>query len=389
MFGGESVVTNSTGANTTVYSNQTWMYNNQYWVQSTGQSDIQGMIGSSMSYYPRGMDVVLFGGQNLTSTGKIKYENTTWLFTGYTWTPLKGLAHSPSSRSFAAMAYSPTTRSVILFGGNTTSGDSNSTWSFAHNVWTKMPTTGKIPAMEGSSMVAMTNGNLLLYGGFNGSAYSDQTWILNTTTLHWKEISTSSNAGHVAFASLNYFSYNNLYILYGGVNSHDLPQNSTWTFAQNTWVNMNVASPSPQYGQTVESLSENSTLIMFGGSMGNSYTNYTYAFLNNTYNWAIFTESGLPAGTQWSITMNGQTHTTASNYSEFLLMAGTYSYTITPPSGYASSGGNITMYASCSTHAISFSKVPSLFFYTYGLIAGILIVIVAYAGSVIHRKIVK
>lgn len=389
MFGGEHSVTNKTGVNMTEYSNQTWLYNNQFWTQSTGQSNIPGMIGPSMSFYPRGMDVVLFGGQNLTSSGNIKYENETWLFTGYTWTPLNGLTQAPTSRAFAASAYSQTSRSVILFGGITSSGYSNSTWSFKDNVWTKMSTTGPIPAMEGSSMVAMSNGNLLLYGGVNGTGFSDQTWMLNTTTMHWTKLSTSTNPGDIAFASLNYFSFNNLYVLYGGVNSKGVPQNTTWAFTNNAWNNMKIGSPSASYGQTVEALSANDTLILFGGSMGNNYYNYTFGFLNNTYNWAEFIESGLPTGSQWSVTMNGQTKTTTSNYTEFLLMAGTYTYSVTAPSGYSATGGNLTMYASFVTNSISFSKIPTLFYYTYGLIAGIIIVIIAYAGSLVYRKIAK
>lgn len=389
MFGGEHSVTNKTGVNMTEYSNQTWLYNNQYWTESTGESDIPGMIGTSMTFYPRGEDIVLFGGQNLTSSGKIKYENLTWLFTGYTWTPLRGLTHAPTSRAFAASAYSQTSGSVILFGGITSSGYTNSTWAFKDNVWTKMSTTGPIPAMEGSSMVAMSNGNLLLYGGFNGTSYSDQTWVLNTTTMHWAKLSTSTNPGDLAFASLNYFSFNNLYILYGGINSNGIAQNTTWAFTNNAWNNLKIGSPSASYGQAVEALSANNTLILFGGSIGNNYNNYTFGFLNNTYNWAEFTETGLPAGTQWGVTVNGQMKETTSNYTEFLLMAGTYTYTVTVPGGYLATGGNITMYASFATHSISFSKAPTLFYYTYGLIAGIILVVIAYAGSLVYRKIAK
>ncbi len=388
LFGGQMSVTNSTGSNVTAYSNQTWYYNNLNWAQSTGKSDIPGMIGSTMSFYPRGEDIVLFGGQNLTSTGNLKLENTTWLFTGYTWTPLKGLANKPSSRTFASSVYSTETGSVILFGGKDSSGFTNSTWSFKDNTWTKISTTGAIPAMEGSSMVAMSNGNVLLYGGFNGS-YSHETWVLNTSTMHWKMLSTSSNPGNLAFASLNYFSFNNLYVLYGGVNSQNVPQNSTWVFSNNNWINMNLASPIAQYGQTVDTLSANNTLILFGGANGQESSNYTYAFLNNTYNWAEFIESGLPNGASWGITLNGVTHTTTSNYTEFLLMAGTYSYSVVAPSGYTGSGVNITMYASFITNSVSFSKTPTFFYYTYGLIAGIIIVIIAYAGSLVYRKIIK
>ena len=82
-----------------------------------------------------------------------------------------------------------------MFGGISSTGVLNSTWEFKNNVWSKISTTGAIPSMEGSSMVSLSNGNLLLYGGYNNNSYSNQTWILNTTTLHWTLVNTPSSPG--------------------------------------------------------------------------------------------------------------------------------------------------------------------------------------------------
>ena len=390
LFGGEMNVTNSTGVGKLQYSNETWMYNNQVWTESSGVSSIPGMIGSSMNYYPRGEDIVLFGGQNLTNSGKVIYQNQTWIFTGYTWTPLKELTQLPSARSFSASAYSASIGGVVMFGGISSTGVLNSTWEFKNNVWSKISTTGAIPSMEGSSMVSLSNGNLLLYGGYNNNSYSNQTWILNTTTLHWTLVNTPSSPGKLAFSSLEFFALNNLYLLYGGINSNGKPVNQTWKFNSSNWVNLNIASPVGEYGQGVEQLAANDTLVLFGGSFNNSangFTNETFEFENNTYNWVKFTQSGLPPGMQWGMSINGMSENTTGNYTEFLLMGGTYTYGTYAPPGYSAVKGNVTMFASFVTLTISFNKAPTLFYYMYGLLAGIAIVIVAFIGSLVYRKV--
>jgi hypothetical protein len=47
-----------------------------------------------------------------------------------------------------------------------------------------------------------------------------------------------------------------------------------------------------------------------------------------------FNETGLPTGSHWSITLNGTTESSTSNNISFLVLPGTYTYLIIPPSGY-------------------------------------------------------
>ncbi|MCL4350607.1 MAG: hypothetical protein M1535_04075, partial [Candidatus Thermoplasmatota archaeon] len=58
------------------------------------------------------------------------------------------------------------------------------------------------------------------------------------------------------------------------------------------------------------------------------------------------------------------------------------------PAGYqASSGTNFTMYFSETNVTVSFSTIPGLLYYSYGAIAGVIIVILALVGEVVYRKI--
>ncbi len=47
-----------------------------------------------------------------------------------------------------------------------------------------------------------------------------------------------------------------------------------------------------------------------------------------------FNETGLPTGSQWSVTLNGTTESSTSNNISFLVFPGTYTYVIIPPPGY-------------------------------------------------------
>ncbi|MCL4421102.1 MAG: thermopsin [Candidatus Thermoplasmatota archaeon] len=74
-----------------------------------------------------------------------------------------------------------------------------------------------------------------------------------------------------------------------------------------------------------------------------------------------FTESGLPSGTSWSVTLNGTTLSSTTNTITFSLQNGTYSYTIGSISGYniSSSSGSISINGKNVTQSITFSSVPS------------------------------
>ncbi|MCI4372654.1 MAG: hypothetical protein L3K02_03305, partial [Thermoplasmata archaeon] len=60
-----------------------------------------------------------------------------------------------------------------------------------------------------------------------------------------------------------------------------------------------------------------------------------------------FTESGLPSGTSWSITLNGTTQSSATTMLNFTEAPGVYSYSVGPVAGYASTpvSGTVELFA--------------------------------------------
>lgn len=83
-----------------------------------------------------------------------------------------------------------------------------------------------------------------------------------------------------------------------------------------------------------------------------------------------FTESGLPPGTPWSVTLAATTVTSTSNNISFIELNGTYPYTLTPPGGYGAttSSGNVTINGASPTVKVAFGY--ALVFTESGLPSG-------------------
>lgn len=73
-----------------------------------------------------------------------------------------------------------------------------------------------------------------------------------------------------------------------------------------------------------------------------------------------FTESSLPAGTSWSVTLGGSTRSTTAGTIAFNETNGTYAYTVGAVSGYTASpaSGSVSVKGAPGSQTITFSSVP-------------------------------
>jgi N-acetylneuraminic acid mutarotase len=81
-----------------------------------------------MAYDPSTKKVILFGGATPTAL-----FNDTWAYdsTANTWTKLKPSGTPPSPRVAASVAYDAVTQQLILFGGADADTELDDTWAFA------------------------------------------------------------------------------------------------------------------------------------------------------------------------------------------------------------------------------------------------------------------
>ncbi len=75
-----------------------------------------------------------------------------------------------------------------------------------------------------------------------------------------------------------------------------------------------------------------------------------------------FTETGLPSGTSWSVTLAGDTHASSTGAITFSVPNGVYSFQVGAVSGYSSdpSSGTISVSGVAESEAIQFSEEPSV-----------------------------
>ena len=93
---------------------------------------------------------------------------------------------------------------------------------------------------------------------------------------------------------------------------------------------------------------------------------FTPSSTTSTYS-VTFSESGLPSGTSWSVTFNGQTESSTGSSITFSgIPPGTYTYTVTPPQGFVASpsSGSLSVSTSNVIEPITFlsptQSVPSV-----------------------------
>ncbi len=109
---------------------------------------------------------------------------------------------------------------------------------------------------------------------------------------------------------------------------------------------------------------ENGYSLAVGWGSINAY-NFVNAQLNLTVTPASylvsFTESGLPSGTSWSVTFNGNTQSSAGTVMNFSAQNGTYSYSVSPVSGYSASpsSGSVVLNGAPQSVSVTFSTNTS------------------------------
>jgi hypothetical protein len=143
---------------------QTWTWDGN-WQQVTGGPSPTRRVSSALAYDPSSHTVVLFGGRVLDD---LTYLGDTWAFDGVSWKQLTTTV-SPSARQNHVMA--TVLQGIVLFGGDGKGSSLSDTWSWTGNAWQVLPTS-HAPAGWGVAGMASRNGQalVLVYGSLDGPA---------------------------------------------------------------------------------------------------------------------------------------------------------------------------------------------------------------------------
>ncbi len=206
--------------------NDTWTWNGTTWTQQFPATSPPARADASMAYDSGTGQLVLFGGFNGSFS-----VNDTWTWNGTTWTQQAPATSPPPRDDDAPMAYDSATGQLVLFGGYGRSGELNDTWTWNGTTWTQQaPATSPSARFYASMAYDSGTGQLVLFGGINSTVppYNlNDTWTWNGTTWTQQAPATSPPARNTA--SMAYDSGTGQLVLFGGFNGSNAV-NDTWVY---------------------------------------------------------------------------------------------------------------------------------------------------------------
>lgn len=230
VFGGSKVLFGQeTSADNLL--NDTWEYKNKQWKHLTTNNAPTSRAEAAMVYDPIREKVYLFGGYTIQGDEYVKLGDT-WELDGNQWTKITD--GGPSARHGVVLVFYNDLKSIFLFGGSTIDRDysrhSGESWSFNGRSWTKLDISQ--PANIFNAAAAIAEGQLIRFGGWNGSGRTNETWrFINNK---WEKLSTSSAPSPRNHSSMVWDEKNKRYLLFGGHDGKNV-FGDTWSFENGEW----------------------------------------------------------------------------------------------------------------------------------------------------------
>ncbi len=209
-----------------------------------------------------------------------------WDYASATWTELEPSGPVPPSRLGAGMAFDPTTRRLIMFGGwkdidfPKTTGQVgtflNDTWAYdpVANTWTELKPSGTLPSprQPDGMLYDPATGRILVFGGAGGeTGAQNDIWAYEPTGNRWIELNPRGPRPEKRWgAGIAYDAMRRQVILFGGSPADQSKYYAdTWLYdvAGNAWTELKPSGtlPSPRAGALLKYFEATDQVIMFAG----------------------------------------------------------------------------------------------------------------------------
>jgi len=150
------------------------------------------------------------------------------------WTRL-GVNPHPSARVNAPMVYDSAGKNLVLFGGYDGSTYLNDTWIFNGKTWTQLNPPVSPPPRSASAMAFdFKTKQVVMFGGFNGSQYMGDTWLWDGAAQTWTQANPATNPTAVTLPMLFSDPLNGHVEMVGGYDGF-LYQDTTWKWTGSDW----------------------------------------------------------------------------------------------------------------------------------------------------------
>ncbi|HEY8650171.1 MAG TPA: kelch repeat-containing protein [Chthoniobacterales bacterium] len=237
----------------------------------------------AMTYDATSRTVIMFGGYDGG------YLNDTWTFDGTIWTRVTPPA-SPPGRTNAQMAYDRHTHKVVLFGGYNGTQDLGDTWLWdgLASTWTQAAPTHSPKAVTGPMVFTDANGSVDEFGGFDGNLYQGTMWQWNGSD--WRQLHPDMLPYARSSAAVGVNTLINQVVMFGGLG--DVNPNNTWTYDGTTWTMQSPPIQPPLVYASSTVFDPNlKAVVLFGGGSGGVDQNSTWAWTGSNWKQLVPTQS--------------------------------------------------------------------------------------------------
>lgn len=229
----------------TVGTNATWTESNGVWTGLHLSPSPPPREEAQMAWDPADRYILLFGGTGCRDppvcdrTGPL---NDTWAFKDGTWNPVIPSGPAPPPTDQGGLAYDPSDRLMVLFGGYGCSSGCD-TWTYSGGTWTQPNLTSQPPARYGEGFAEddSDHGALLFGGVATSGSYLADTWLYSGGS--WHTVPTASAPALREDPTMAWDPSLGAVVLFGGdylmSASLGIPPSTfyddTWEFENGTW----------------------------------------------------------------------------------------------------------------------------------------------------------
>jgi hypothetical protein len=253
------------GADETKVCGDTWEWDGKTWrlMSLTGPGP---RTFPAMAYDSRRKKVVLFGG-NRVLFGKNPDENTflgdTWEWDGLKWTRLE--VSGPPPRAEAAIAFDARRGRVVLFGGHNRTSEGRvrlgDTWEWDGKKWTQINVTGPSKRNGAAQVYNSESAKIVLFGGATQEGVSGETWEWDGK--QWLQNRSAITQGRFN-SVMAYDSARRKVIRFGG-RYGGKPVGDTWEYDGKGWRHLSSTGPTERNHTGMAYDSKRKEIVLFGG----------------------------------------------------------------------------------------------------------------------------
>ena len=250
----------------------TWFWNGTSWNKVEGSH--LALERAAMVYDKYKNQMILFGGW----TGK--RTNETWLWSGSTW---KQVTDSrPALSQDYALAFDEQRRTSLLFGGQKVDFQGGAvalgdTWEWNGTRWEQLHIQGPEPRWGHKMVYDEARKVILLFGGFDGSMYYNDTWLWDGVNASWSKAALANLPKERYSHAMVFNPFQGTVLLFAGRIQGDSPANDLWEWNGNDWslVTQSIA-PSPRYDHGMVYDVKREAIVLYGGYDGKQWLRDTW-----------------------------------------------------------------------------------------------------------------